>query len=93
MTDNFGPYAQMGRLAEHMAACYQTDPNLQLEPHLMHFMEEVEVNITASDFDHAGFMKKIHNRLEMALPASADLRRKEFLHAVVVALQQRMERQ
>ncbi|MCL6653257.1 hypothetical protein A6R70_13270 [Agrobacterium rubi] len=92
MTDNYGPYLQMSILAERMAAFYQTDPDLELESHLIHFMEEVEVNIGASDFDHGAFMTKIRDRLELAVPVAAHSRRDDFLYAVIGALQQRMER-
>ncbi len=47
MIDEYGPYVQMSTLGERMAACYQTDNNLALEPHLAHYMDEVEVNIAA----------------------------------------------
>ncbi|POO56742.1 hypothetical protein [Agrobacterium rosae] len=92
MSENYGPYVQMGTLAERMAAHYQTDANLELGPHLSHYMEEVEVNIAAHSFDHVGFMKKIHDRLEKGLMATSSLRHNEFLHAVIAALQDRINR-
>ncbi|WP_421360363.1 hypothetical protein [Agrobacterium rosae] len=92
MSENYGPYVQMGTLAERMAAHYQTDANLELGPHLSHYMEEVEVNIAAHSFDHVGFMNKIHDRLEKGLMATSSLRHNEFLHAVIAALQDRINR-
>ncbi|SCX20501.1 hypothetical protein DSM25558_2754 [Agrobacterium sp. DSM 25558] len=90
MSENYGPYVQMGTLAERMAAHYQTDANLELGPHLSHYMEEVEVNIAAHSFDHVGFMNKIHDRLEKSVMAASSLRHNEFLHAVIAALQDRI---
>ncbi|SCX20675.1 hypothetical protein [Agrobacterium rosae] len=92
MSENYGPYVQMGTLAERMAAHYQTDANLELGPHLSHYMEEVEVNIAAHSFDHVGFMNKIHDRLEKSVMATSSLRHNEFLHAVIAALQDRISR-
>ncbi|WP_416408074.1 hypothetical protein [Agrobacterium rosae] len=92
MSENYGPYVQMGTLAERMAAHYQTDANLELGPHLSHYMEEVEVNIAAHSFDHVGFMNKIHDRLEKSVMATSNLRHNEFLHAVIAALQDRVNR-
>lgn len=91
MSETYGPYVQMGTLAERMAAHYQTDANLELAAHLAHYMDEVQINIAAHSFDHLGFMKKIHDQLETTLAATTAPRRKEFLHAVMVALQQRIE--
>lgn len=92
MTAEFGPYVQMRALAEHMAARYQMDPNLALEPHLSHYMDEVEVNIAADTFDHLGFMNKIRGSLKLTAEVTSDPRRKEFLQAVVDALQERVQR-
>jgi len=92
MINEYGPYVQMGTLAEQMATRYRMDPNLALEPHLLHYMEEVEVNIAADSFDHVGFMDKILSRLEMTLAKTVDPRCREFLHAVVAALQERIDR-
>lgn len=92
MSEKYGPHAQMGTLAERMAAHYQTDANLDLGPHFSHYMEEVEVNIAAHSFDHVGFMEKIHDRLEKSLAATSDPRRNEFLNAVVSALRDRIDR-
>ncbi len=92
MSEMYGPHVQMGTLAERMAAHYQTDANLELGPHLSHYMEEVEINIAAYSFDHVGFMSKIHDRLEKALSATSGVRHDEFLHAVVAALRERIDR-
>lgn len=92
MSETYGPHAQMGTLAERMAAHYQRDSNLELGPHLSHYMEEVEVNIAAHSFDHVGFMNKIHDRLEKTLVETSHTRRNEFLHAVVGALRGRIDR-
>ncbi|UXT48384.1 hypothetical protein FY136_03715 [Agrobacterium tumefaciens] len=92
MIDEYGPHVQMGTLAEQMAARYQMDANLELGPHLSHYMEEVEVNISADSFDHVGFMDRICGRLTMTLATAAAPRRREFLQAVVVALQERIDR-
>ncbi|KXG85401.1 hypothetical protein [Agrobacterium bohemicum] len=92
MSEKYGPYVQMGTLAEQMAAHYQTDANLELGPHLSHYMEEVEVNIAAHSFDHVGFMSKIHDRLEKTLLATSAPRRNAFLQAVVAALRDRIDR-
>ncbi|MFJ1307323.1 hypothetical protein [Agrobacterium sp. P15N1-A] len=92
MIDEYGPYVQMGTLAEQMASHYQMDANLELGSHLSHYMEEVEINISADSFDHVGFMSKIRARLTMTLAKTAAPRRREFLQAVVVALQERIDR-
>ncbi|MCZ7463354.1 MULTISPECIES: hypothetical protein [Rhizobium/Agrobacterium group] len=92
MIDEYGPYVQMGTLAEQMATRFQMDANLELGSHLSHYMDEVEVNIAADRFDHVGFMNKIRGRLTMTLATAAEPRRREFLHAVVVALQERIDR-
>ncbi|MCZ7908562.1 hypothetical protein O9X94_04515 [Agrobacterium leguminum] len=91
MIDEYGPYVQMGTLAEQMATRYQMDANLELGPHLSHYMEEVEVNIKADSFNHVGFMNRIRDRLTISLAATADPRRREFLHAVVISLQERID--
>jgi hypothetical protein len=75
-----------------MAAHYQTDANLELGLHLAHYMEEVEVNISAHSFDHVGFMSQIHDRLEKTLSAPSGVRHDAFLQAVVAALRDRMDR-
>ena len=67
MIDEYGPYVQMSTLGEQMAACYQTDANLALEPHLAHYMDEVEVNIAADSFNHVGFLNRISSRLSIRL--------------------------
>lgn len=92
MIDEYGPHAQMGMLAEQMASRYQKDANLELKPHLSHYMDEVEVNIAADRFDHVGFMNKIHGRLTTTLAATVDPRSREFLQALVAALQERIDR-
>jgi hypothetical protein len=92
MIDQYGPHVQMGTLAEQMAARYQKDTNLDLESHLAHYMEEVEVNIKADGFDHIGFMNKISGRLTTTLAGTIDPRRRDFLQAVVIALQDRVDR-
>lgn len=92
MIDEYGPYVQMGTLAEQMASHYQKDANLALEPHLSHYMDEVEVNIAADRFDHVGFMKNIHDRLEATLAKTLNARAREFLQAVLAALQDRIDR-
>ncbi|WP_113225630.1 hypothetical protein [Agrobacterium cavarae] len=91
MIDEFGPYAQMATLGEQMANRYQMDENLELEPHLAHYMEEVEVNIAADSFNHVGFMNKILVRLKSVAAADDEPRRQEFLQAVTVALQERID--
>lgn len=93
MNDEYGPHRQMGTLGEQMAKSYQTDANLELEPHLSHYMEEVEVNIAADRFNHVGFMEKILGRLQTTLAGNVSPRAKEFLEAAVSALQKRIERQ
>lgn len=92
MSDKYGPYVQMGILAERMAAHFQMDTNLVLEAHLAHYMDEVEVNIAAHSFDHVGFMERIRDRLETALQATSELRRSEFLQAAVARLRDRIDR-
>ncbi len=91
MNPELGPYVQMGRLAEQMATRYQVDPNLDLEPLVQHFMDEVEVNVAADKFDHSGFIKNIRGPLKIAADAASDPRRKEFLQSVVDALSTRLE--
>ncbi|WCJ63295.1 hypothetical protein [Agrobacterium tumefaciens] len=92
MIDEYGPYTQMATLAEQMASHYQTDANLELGPHLAHYMDEVEINICAHRFDHMGFMEKIRARLTTTLEKTTAPRRREFLLAVVIALQERINR-
>ena len=92
MRHEFGPYVQMGTLAEQMATHYQMDVNLEFEPHLAHYMDEVEVNIKADRFDHVGFMSKICDRLNATLETATQPRRREFLSAVVTALKGRIDR-
>ncbi|WP_296101507.1 hypothetical protein [uncultured Agrobacterium sp.] len=91
MIDEYGPHAQMATLGEQMSNRYQMDENLELEPYLSHYMDEVEVNIAADSFNHVGFMNKIIVRLKMVLAATKEPRRQEFLHAMVVALQKRVD--
>jgi hypothetical protein len=91
MIDEFGPYAQMATLGEQMANRYQMDENLELGPHLAHYMDEVEVNIAADSFNHVGFMTKILARLKALRPAADEPRRLEFLQAVAIALQERID--
>ncbi len=93
MNDRCGPYVQMGILAERMAAMYQMDKNLELAPHLLHYMDEVEVNIASDSFDHAGFMTKIRARVEADSHQAVEPRRREFLQAVSSAMSERIERQ
>ncbi|XUY28398.1 hypothetical protein RMR21_014845 [Agrobacterium sp. rho-8.1] len=92
MSEKYGPHVLMGTLAERMAAHYQTDANLELGPHLAHYMEEVEINIAAHSFDHVGFMSKIHDRLEKTLLVPSGVRRDAFLQAVVASLRDRIDR-
>ncbi len=89
MGAEFGPYVQMRTLAVQMAACYQMDASLVLEPFLAHFMDEVEVNIAADTFDHAGFIQKIRLPLEALAASAVEPRRQEFLRALVDALHAR----
>ncbi|WP_209788357.1 hypothetical protein [Agrobacterium tumefaciens] len=92
MIDEYGPYVQVSTLGEQMAACYQADANLVLEPHLAHYMDEVEVNIAADSFNHVGFLNRIRSRLQVTLTATTNPRRREFLQAVVASLQERIDR-
>lgn len=93
MSAEFGPYVQMRKLAQQMAIQYQKDKNLSLEPLLAHFMEEVEVNLASDRYDHAGFMERIRGPLDTDAEMTLDIRRKEFLHAVADALQERIRRE
>jgi hypothetical protein len=93
MSATFGPYVQMRKLAQQMAIQYQKDTNLPLEPLLAHFMEEVEVNVASDQYDHSGFMEKIREPLNLDAEMTLDHRRKEFLHAVVGALQERIQQE
>jgi hypothetical protein len=93
MSTEFGPYVQMRKLAQQMAIQYQKDTNLALEPLLAHFMEEVEVNVASDQYDHAGFMKRIREPLNLDSEMTLDPRRKEFLHAVADSLQERIRRE
>jgi hypothetical protein len=92
MSAEFGPYVQMGKLAQQMANQYQKDTNLALEPLLSHFIEEVEVNVAADRFDHAGFMSKIRGSVALAADEAVHPRCKAFLQAVEGALHECMER-
>ena len=93
MSTEYGPYRQMGTLAERMAHRYQVDKALELEPHLAHYMDEVEVNIASDAFNHVGFMEKISGQLQATFTATADPREREFLDAVIAALQTRIARE
>lgn len=90
MSATFGPYVQMGKIAQQMAAQYQKDANLKLGPLVAHFMDEVDVNVASDAFDHCGFMEKIRDPLKIASDAATDGRRKAFLQAVVAALDDRI---
>ncbi|NTJ42440.1 hypothetical protein G6L28_07485 [Agrobacterium larrymoorei] len=92
MNDRCGPYVQMGILAERMAAMYQMDKNLELAPHLLHYMDEVDVNIASDSFDHVGFMTKIRDRVESGVLKATESRRRDFLRAVSGALMERIGR-
>ncbi|MFK0383698.1 hypothetical protein [Agrobacterium sp. NPDC090273] len=92
MSNQCGPYVQMGTLAEQMAGRYQMDANLALDSHLSHYMDEVAVNVAADSFDHVGFMNNIRDRLKLTLASTISPRRREFLDAVVIALQERIDR-
>jgi hypothetical protein len=93
MSAVYGPYVEMGKIAQQMAAHFQKDPNLAMEPLLAHFMDEVKVNIAADTFDHAGFMKRLQVPLQNAADATDNSRRKEFLQALVDALRERMDQE
>jgi hypothetical protein len=93
MSATFGPYVQMRKLAQQMAIQYQKDTNLPLEPLLAHFMDEVEVNVASDQYDHSGFMEKIREPLNLDAEMTLDHRRKEFLHAVAGALQERIQQE
>lgn len=91
MSQNFGPFVQMGKLAQYMAQSYQMDCQLALQPLLAHFMEEVEVNIASDRFDHADFMNKLRRPLEIAAESASDPRRKAFLQGVANCVLERVE--
>jgi hypothetical protein len=91
MSGECGPYLQMGKLAQQLANHFQKDPNLALESLLAHFMDEVDVNLAADTFDHAGFIRRIQSPLKTAADATDKPRRKGFLLALVDALHSRME--
>ncbi|QRM55235.1 hypothetical protein [Sinorhizobium sp. BG8] len=91
MGAELGPHVQMRTLAERMATGYQMDTKLDLEPLVAHYMEEVEVNIASDRFDHSGFMSNIRGPLKIVATETSNPRRKEFLQAVVDALQSRLQ--
>ncbi|SFB33209.1 hypothetical protein SAMN03159496_02994 [Rhizobium sp. NFR07] len=93
MSATFGPYVQMRKLAQQMAIQYQKDTNLALAPLLAHFMDEVEVNVASDQYDHSGFMERIRGPLNLDAEMTLDHRRKEFLHAVADALQERIQQE
>ncbi len=93
MSTEFGPYVQMRKLAQQMAIQYQKDTNLALGPLLVHFMDEVEVNVASDRYDHSGFMERIREPLNLDAEMTLDQRRKEFLHAVLDALKDRIRRE
>jgi hypothetical protein len=93
MSTVYGPYVQMGKLAQQMAAHFEKDKNLALEPLASHFMEEVEVNLAADAFDHQGFMRRVQGPLRSAADVATNPRRKEFLLALVDALRVRMDQE
>lgn len=93
MSAEFGPYVQMRKLAQQMAIQYQKDANLALAPLLAHFMDEVEVNVASDRYDHVGFMERIRTPLNLDAEMTLDQRRKEFLHAVADALQERIQQE
>ncbi len=90
MSEQFGPYMQVGKLAEQMAAAYRADAGLQLAPLVSHFMEEVDVKISSDTFDHAGFLERIKLPLEAASFSAVNDRQIEFLEAVIAALADRL---
>jgi hypothetical protein len=91
MSLHFGPFVQMGKLAEYMAQSYQMDRHLALQPLIAHFMEEVDINIASDTFDHTGFMNHLRRRLEASAETATDPRRQEFLQGVVSCLLKRIE--
>jgi hypothetical protein len=93
MTAEYGPYVQMGKLAQQMAVHCEKDKNLSLEPLLAHFLEEVEVNLAADSFDHEGFLRRVQGSLKSAADVAADPRQKEFLLALVDALRVRINQE
>lgn len=90
MTMELGPHVQMVTLAERLAAFYQKDANLALQPLLSHYMDEVEVNIASDTFNHQGFINRIREALEVTATATVE-RRSDFLQAIVLALKAREE--
>lgn len=91
MSVGCGPYVQMGKLAQQMASRYEADKKLALQPLLAHYMDEVEVNVASDKFDHSGFMDNIRGPLQITADGTTEPRRKEFLMAVVDALNLRMQ--
>ena len=83
----------MRKLAQHMAIQYQKDTGLALGPLVAHFTNEVEVNVASDRFDHSGFMERIREPLTYDAEVTLDSRRKEFLQAVVDALQELIQRE
>lgn len=92
MSGEYGPYVQMGKLAQQLAILFQKDMNLAMGPLLAHFMEEVEVNVAADAFDHEGFLRRIQSPLKIAADVADNPRRKEFLLALVESLASRMNK-
>ncbi|KQR70836.1 hypothetical protein ASG25_03205 [Rhizobium sp. Leaf384] len=83
MSTALGPYVQMVKLAQHMASAYQADGNLDLEPLVSHYVEEVEVNVRSDAFDHQGFIDRIRDALSVESLQAGDCRRGTYLRAVV----------
>lgn len=89
MNSDYGPYIQMGKLAEKMATQYQKDHALEMKPLVAHFIDEVEINLFADDFNHEGFIDRICGPLRVVAAACQAPRKKEFLTAIVEAVAER----
>ena len=86
MSAAFGPYVQMVKLAQQMAVMYQADGNLDLEPLVSHYVDEVKVNVRSDAFDHQGFIDRIREALSAEATRAGDSRRGIYLRSVVEAL-------
>ena len=91
MSAKLGPHVQMAKLGREMALRYEKDKNLELEPLLVHYLDEDEVNIASDTFDHLGFMASIRDELQPGALV-VDGRRREFLRAAAEALDERAQR-
>ncbi len=86
MSTALGPHLQMAELARHLALMYEADKNLDLGQLVSHYVDEVDVNVQSDVFDHSSFVGRIRDGLAAEATLAGDCRRRDYLLAVVEAL-------